>query len=142
VNNVPLLIAHVGGCPARGRGHSDEAKRISDATTLQWVAGKWDTVGRFMSFKLEDGRSDNTLYDSYRDAVRHAGHNEMLYMFVKLHPGGMNVCEAEAMLKFNRQAHSNGFRMPDPDHREGGHTLIPRIGMEKVQAQVRALGGR
>jgi hypothetical protein len=138
----PLIVAHVGGCPARLIGHTDAAKRISDSCMLQWVAGKWDTVGKFLKFKLEDGSCDNVLYDTYRDAVRHSGHNEMLYMFVKLHPGGMNLCEAEAMLKFNRQAHSNGFRMPDPDNRAGGHTLIPRIGMEKISAQIRKLGGR
>jgi hypothetical protein len=140
VSNVPLIMSHAGGCPARALGHTDAAKRISDATMLQWVAGGWDmTVGKFMAFKLEDGRSDNVLYDNYRDAVRHQGNNEMLYMYVKLHPGGMSVCEAEAMLKFNRQAHSNGFRMPDPDHRAGGHVLIPRIGMDKIKAQIRAL---
>lgn len=136
--SVPLIMAHVGGCPGRAIGHTDPAKRISDATLLHWVAGKWDTVGKWMAFKLQDGRSDNVLYDNKRDAVRHQS-DEFLCMYVKLAPGGMNVCEAEAMLKFTRQAYNNGFRLPDPDARSGGPDLIPRVGMEKVKAQIRAL---
>ena len=133
-----LLIAHVGGCPRRGSGHTDPAKRISDATLLQWVAGKWNCVNKWMAFKLEDGRTDNVLYDSKRDAVRHQL-DEFLCMYVNLQPGGMNVCEAEAMFKFTRQAYSNGFRLPDPDAKSGGPDLIPRIGTDKLTAQIRAL---
>jgi hypothetical protein len=142
--SVPLLMAHVGGCPRREQGHTDAARRVADACILQWVAGKYDTVGKWLAFKLEDGRSDNVLYDSKRDVVRHQKHGEMSRMYVKIHPGGMNPCEAEAMLRYTRQAYLNGFRLPDPDSKTGGPDLIPRIGMEKVRAQISALtnGGR
>src|SRR4029077_1479010 len=139
---VPLLIMHVGGCPARGSGHTDAAKRISDACMLHWVALHWDSTKYWVAFKLEDGRTpdNNTLYDSKREAVRHQA-DEFLCLYIKLHPGGVNVCEAEALLKFTRQAYSRGFRLPDPDSRHGGPDLIPRIGMDKIRAQIRALGG-
>lgn len=137
---TPLLMQHVAGCPWRAKGHSDAAKRISDATMLHWVALHWACTKYWVAFRLEDGRSpdNNTLYDSKRDAVRHQS-DEFLSMYVKLHPGGHNVCETEAMLKFTRQAYLNGYRLPDPDHRHGGPDLIPRIGMDKIQNQIRAL---
>jgi hypothetical protein len=103
-------------------------------------------VGKWVAFKLEDGRSDNVLYDSKRDAIRHQHHGEMQCMFAVMHMGGMSVCEAEALFQYTRQAYLNGYRLPDPDARTGGPDLIPRIGMEKVRGQVTALrnsrGGR
>jgi hypothetical protein len=140
--NVPLIMPHVGGCPRRATGHSDEAKRISDEATMHWVAGHWDSVGKWIACKLADGRSDHVLYDSKRDAIRHQKHGEQTCVYIKLHPGGMNVCEAEAMFQYTRRAYQNGFRLPDPDARSGGPDLIPRIGMDKVRAQITALGGR
>src|SRR5258707_15765618 len=103
-------MQHVGGCPARGRGHTDGAKRISDACNMHWIAQGWDSTKYWCAFKLEDGRTpdNNTLYDSKRDAVRHQT-DEFLCLYVKLHPGGMNVCEAEAILKVHRQAYLNGY---------------------------------
>jgi hypothetical protein len=138
--SVPLIMMHVGGCPWRDKGHSDAAKRISDATMLHSIATGWDINKYWAAYKLEDGRSpdSNTLYDSKRDAVRHQL-DEFLCVYIKLRYGGINVCEAEAFLKYNRQAYLRGFRLPDPDHRRGGPDLIPRIGSDKMANQIRAL---
>jgi hypothetical protein len=135
-----LIMQHAGGCPRRGSGHTDPAKRIADACMMHWIAQGWDSTKYWAAFKLEDGRSpdSNTLYDSKRDAVRHQM-DEFLCMYIKLHPGGMNVCEAEAILKIHRQAYLNGYRMHDPDSKSGGADIIPRIGMDKVANQIRAL---
>jgi len=137
---VALILQHVAGCPNRATGHSDAAKRISDACTLHWVALHWDCTRYWVAFKLEDGRSpdNNTLYDNKRDAIRHQM-DEFLCLYIKLHPGGINVCEAEAALKFHRQAYLNGYRLADPDKRSGGPDLIPRIGTDKHSNQIRAL---
>jgi hypothetical protein len=135
----PLIMMHTGGCPARATGHTDAAKRVSDATHLQWVAGGWEnTVGKWMAFKLEDGRTDNVLYDTKRDAVRHQ-FDEFLAFYIKLHPGGMSVCEAEVMLKVHRQIYLNGYRLTDPDAKNGGRDFIPRLSMLDVRQQVRDL---
>lgn len=120
------------------QGHSDAAKRISDACTLAWVFHGWDgTVGRWMAFKLEDGKTDHSIYDRKRDAVTHVS-NELYYCFIKLHPGGMGVCEAEIMLDFTRKAVKAGFRLSDPDKANGGTDIIPRIGSESVNSQINA----
>jgi hypothetical protein len=121
------------------KGHSDAAKRISDAATLAWVFHGWDgSVGRWMAFALEDGATDHTIYDSKRDAVLHVA-NELNYAFFKLHPMGMSVCEAEIMLQFTRDAVKRGFRLVDPDKMNGGPDLIPRIGSDTVSRQLYAL---
>jgi hypothetical protein len=126
-------------CQYSGR-HTDAAKRISDATLLVWTGYEWDCVGKWMTFALEDGRNRDvyTVYPTKRDAVIHVD-NELRYMFVKLHPGGMSMCEAEIMLQFTRKAVASGFRLTDPDARNGGRDVIPRITTEDIRAQLRAL---
>jgi len=94
-----------------------------------------------MAFRLQDGKWDGALYDSKRDAVRHQS-NEFYAFYVKIHPGGMHVCEAEVMLKVHRQMYDRGWRLADPDAKTGGPDIIPRIGMEKIKAQIQALGGK
>lgn len=138
--STPLVMMHVGGCPNRHTGHTDAAKRISDATILHSIANGWDVNKYWVAFRLEDGRSpdNNTLYDSKRDAVRHQM-DEFLCLYVKLQYGGFNVCQAEAYLKIHRQAYLNGYRLADPDHRKGGRDIIPRIGSDKLSAQIQAL---
>jgi hypothetical protein len=140
---VPLIVSHTAGCPLRGIGHTDAAKRVSDAVNLHMLAADagwaWDNVrGKFMAFALADGKSDGVLYDSKRDAVRHQS-DEFLCMYLKLHAGGMSICEAEIMLKIHRQAYSNGFRLADPDSKSGGRDIIPRMATDKVLNQIRAL---
>lgn len=138
--STPLPMQHVGGCPARGSGHTDAARRIADACTMHWLAIGWDSIRYWAGFRLEDGRTpdNNTLYDSKRHAVSHL-RNGAPCVFIKLHPGGMNVCEAEVMLKMYRQAYLNGSPYADPEHRHGGPDIIPRIGMDKVRNQINAL---
>ena len=127
----------------RGIGHTDAAKRVSDGVNLHMLASDagwaWDNVkGRFMAFRLENGATDGVLYDSKRDAVRHQS-DEMLCMYIKLHGGAMTVCEAEIMLKIHRQAYSNGFRLTDPDAKNGGRDIIPRMATDKALNQIRTL---
>jgi hypothetical protein len=141
--STPLIVSHTAGCPLRGIGHTDAAKRVSDAVNLHMLASDagwaWENVrGQFMAFRLEDGRSDGTLYPTKLDAVRHQ-YDEFTCMYLKLHAGGMSVCEAEIMLKIHRQAYSNGFRLADPDHKSGGRDIIPRMATDKALNQIRAL---
>src|SRR6185437_15721115 len=90
------------------KGHSDAAKRISDAATLAWVFRGWEgSVGKWMAFKLEDGSTDHTVDDTKRDAILHVS-TELHYAFFTLHPWGMTVCESEIMLQFTRDAVKRG----------------------------------
>lgn len=124
---VPLVIAHIPSCRWRGQGHTDAAKRISDATLLHKAAMGFDSAGKFISCRLSDGTGGTTLYDTYRDAVRDHRNESDLWLYIRLRAEGMSVCDAELSLWVNRQAHDNGFRLTDPDDPRGGRTLIPRV---------------
>jgi hypothetical protein len=119
-------------------GHTDAAKRIYDAVNIAWYVFSYDCVGKWMAFKLEDGRGDHEVYPTKRDAIRHVS-DELLYAFLVIHPDGMGLCEAEIMLDFTRSAVKAGFRLADPDRSDGGPDIIPRIGTENIHAQIRAL---
>lgn len=124
--------------PSHGADHSDAAKRMSDATRLAWEALGWDgTVGKWMAFKLEDGSTNNDVYDRKQEAVRH--NDEFRHCFIRLHPFGMNPCEAQIMLKIHRDAYDAGFRLADPDSKTGGKDIILRTPAEKLAQQMRSL---
>lgn len=135
-----LVIAHIPQCPFIGKGHSDAAKRISDATYLHLVAQGADAAGKFIACRLSDGTGGNTLYDSHFDAVRMHPNESDLYCYIKLRFEGMNVCDAEIFLKVARQAHDAGFRLTDPDKRSNNRALIPRVDRSHNIRIARGLG--
>jgi hypothetical protein len=139
--NSPLIVAHIPTCRWKGKGHTDAAKRISDATNLHKVAGGWDTVGRFIACRLSDGTGGETLYDTHFDAVRHQPDAD-LCLYIRLRAEGMNVCDAELYLWINRQAHDNGMRLTDPDKASNNRTLIPRVSTEHQYKTLRGLRRR
>jgi len=110
---------------------------MADIATQKWTDEGWDSVGRFMAFRLDNGSSDKVLYPAKKAAVRH--NDEFRHCFIRLHPGGMTACEAQIMLAFHRKAYDAGFRLADPEHAHGGRDLIPRIGAEKIAAQIQGL---
>lgn len=118
---------HSQGCPIKFMNHSDAAKRIRDVYELHRLGAGNAAINKWIACKLEDGSSDNVLYDSKLDAVKHQHHNEQFYMFIKIPPSGMTVCEAEILLTTHRRMYEKGLRMTDPDHRHGGPDLIKRL---------------
>jgi hypothetical protein len=139
-----LITPHVAGCRWRLTGHTDPAKRVSDAVNNHARAVglgiSWETVqGKYMAFSLNDGRSNGELYDRMGDAVRHT--DEMTHFYLRLRAEGMEVCEAELMLMLHRKGRNAGFPQSDPDRKDGGPQIIPRLGTEDVMTQLRGLGG-
>lgn len=118
--------------------HSDAARRCSDAVNLHVSALGFDARRKWVAVRLADGSSDGVLYDTRRDAVRHQP-NERLAAYVRIAPGGMSVCAAESFLSFNRRAYDAGFRLTDPDDRNGGRQIIPRLTREDQARQMARL---
>lgn len=118
-------------CPITNRtpfgDHSDAAKRISDTYTLHRLADPYGNIGSWFAAALQDGTSDNTLYDSKPDAIRHQHHNENYYTFIQIVPAMMTPCEAEVMLKVARMIYAKGGRISDGFSK---HELIRRLGWE------------
>lgn len=136
---MPATTTHDMNCPRRARAHDDAATRLSDAYNLHLIAKEYDAIGRFFAVALEDGRGDGVLYETRRDAVRHQRHDEARYVFVRIGPANMTICEAASLLFTQRKLYERGMRMADRDHRAGGRVLIPRLTVEDQLAQMRQI---
>lgn len=137
-------VDHSAGCLLAGSsaGHSTAAKRVSDAVNLHVAAlGPWEAKGKWVAVRLANGRSDGTLYDTRRDAVRHQS-DERLCAYVCVQPSGMSVCDAESFLSFHRKAYGAGFRLTDPDHQAGGRDVIRPVMAEQARAYLASLRRR
>lgn len=134
---IPVLFRHDAGCRfARESdgGHSDAAKRLSDAYNLHKMCGQ---LGGWIAIRLADGSTDSEVYPTRESAVSHQGHNEARSGYMELRAPWMSVCEAAAYLRFLRQAAAAA--KPDRDQRGGGLTVIPRLSLEHLEGQIRAL---
>lgn len=132
-------MIHESWCQLKHTTHSDAAKRLSDTYNLHRIGAGLDAVGKWFAASLQEGRSDDTLYDSKLDCVRKQRHNERFYTFIKITPTGMKECEAEVMLTTARRMYDKGMRMTDPDHRHGGPDLITRLTVEDQLNQMRGV---
>lgn len=124
-------MMHNPRCPIINRTalnlHSDAAKRIVDVYNMHRAADPYGCIGFWIACALNDGSSDNVLYESKRDAIKHQHHNENYYTFIQIVPSTMTECEAEVMLKVARMAYDSGMRVTDGLSR---HDLIKRLGWE------------
>lgn len=112
----------------------DGARRMSDAVTLAAIAGG---AGCWLAIKLQDGSSDNVLYPSRSEAIRHQTSSEYC-TYVLVPPDGMQIRQADAVLDFWRQCYDAGFRAVDP------RDDIPSMPLTAPDArrQIRLLKGR
>lgn len=115
-----MTHSHLAGNPGPLGLYSDAARRLSDTVTMHLTAIGSVAAGRWIAARLSDGGTDNVLYDTKADAVRHQLH-EFQCAYVCITPDGMGYREAEIYLAFNRKLYENGYRMPDPSH----HVTLP-----------------
>lgn len=132
-------MEHMHYCPMATLGHSDAAKRLSDTYNLHRIGAGWKAVRRWIAVRLDDGTSDQVLYDTKLDAVTHQHHNEKFYAFIRIVPSSMTECDAEIMLRTHRTLYENGLRIADPDHKHGGMDVIKRSSIEDQFAQIRGI---
>jgi hypothetical protein len=115
--------------------HSDAAKRIFDTYTLHRLADPIGNLGKWFACAIQDGRTDNALYDSKGDAVRHMS-NEYYFAYVQIVPSQMSVCDAELFLSGVRKSYDARKGLIDRDHPQGGRDLIPRLTIEDQRKQI------
>lgn len=102
-------------------GFSDAARRASDIINTHIAALGWHSRGKWVAIRLSDGGSDDVVYDSRADAVRHQLH-ETQCCYVQLPPTGTTPMEMESFLAFNRKLYDNGMRLQDPER----HVHMPQ----------------
>lgn len=127
------MSEHEPWCRQKAIHHSDAAKRLSDTYNLHRTASgllNFDVLKKWFAVALNDGTSDNVLYDSKQECVIHQHHNEHYYAYISIGPATMNACEAEVFMKTARNLYDKGLRMADPDSRHGGRDVIMRTSVE------------
>jgi hypothetical protein len=110
-------------------GHSDAAKRLSDAVNLHFATLGFDCKRKWIAVTLSEGKGGETLYDTKRDAIRHQL-DEFWCAYICLTGAPMNVCEAEVIITTHRKAYDAGFRFADPDTASGGRQMIAPTALE------------
>lgn len=126
--------AHEAWCQTRM--HSDAAKKVWETYNMHRLFHSTNGIGKWFACALEDGETDNTLYDRKQDAVRHQKHNESRFTFIRIVPSSMSQCEAEVMLATARNLNKAGMRLADPDRKDGGMDVIKRLTVEDQRAQM------
>lgn len=84
--------------------NNDAAKRISDTVSLHLVATTdlMENVGKWCAFKLEDGTSNNDIYDTKDDAIRFQKSDPRLFCYLQITPDGISPKDAWHFLKASR----------------------------------------
>ena len=135
---MPMM--HQIHCPLENRtesgGHSDAAMRIAEIYTLHRLADYYGNMGHWIACRLDDGSSDNCLYDSKAHAIKFQKHYENWYTFIQIVPSEMTPCEAEVMIKMARMAYDHGMRITDG---LGRRDLIRRLTWEDQTAQSKGI---
>jgi len=121
----------------------DAAMRAFEQLRNIAVHTDWETrVNSIVTIRLRDGHCDGVLYETKQAAVKHCGGNEQWYAFFSFRsaPNGFaSPRDAAVYLEYHRQAYDNGWRLPDPDARDGGPDMIMPAPQEHVTDQLARL---
>jgi len=108
----------------------DKGKRASDIVNTYISGMPFDEIKtKYIAIRLSDGGSDGVLYDTKQDAVKHQVH-EMQCAYVCLNNlrAGSTPRDMAIFIKFNRDAYYKGFRLADPDAKDGGPDVVMTTG--------------
>jgi hypothetical protein len=95
---------------------TDAAKRMHETINVMHIARTWEELKRgWMAFKLADGTTDNVLYETRGDAIRHQLHEQTcLYIPMRTTLGGVPIRDCQILLDVHRHIYDNGGRLADP----------------------------
>lgn len=113
----------------------DAAKRMADMIALHQTALTMDEIiaKRYAAFRLSDGSSDGTAYDSREDAMRHQVGHPALFAYIQIPVERWSTFACDTLLAYVRGVYDAGYR-PQLD---GTGLIIPR-NIEEVEAYARA----
>lgn len=122
----------------------DAGRRMADTINGRITFyGPWELRSKWMAFRLTDGSSDNNLYDTKLDAVRHVT-NELYYCYFTFARamGGVNPRDMQIFLNMSRAAaDSPHVRLADPDHKTGGLDAFTSVDMhDQISGRTRSNG--
>jgi hypothetical protein len=75
----------------------------------------WVLKGMWIAFKLQDGSSDRTIYESLALAKQHTDEFQCCYYAFNVALGGISARDCEIYLDFHRQAREANLGHRDPN---------------------------
>lgn len=104
---------------------TDAARRMSDTINLKITCQPWDVLANgYMAFRLDDGSSNGTIYDSKADAVRFTDEKRHAYFCFRTAMAGANARDCQLFLDMNRAAADAGIPLAEPATRRAGSTSL------------------
>jgi hypothetical protein len=96
---------------------TDAAKRMCDLINLHLLANSPVEIRfKWMAFRLSDGGSDNVLYDTREDAIRHQLDERYCCYFTFMDClGGATPLDCQIFLNMHRTAYDGGMRLHEPE---------------------------
>lgn len=100
--------------PPVTRELEEAGKRIADQLNARLTFGDpFELRHCVMAFRLQDGTTDGTVYDSIADAKKFTDVHRYCYFAFLNVLGGANAYECSIVLSFYRQAHEAGLGQKD-----------------------------
>lgn len=92
----------------------DAGKRIADQLNARLTFGDpFELRHCVMAFRLQDGTTDGTVYESIKDAKKYTDERRFCYFAFLNILGGANPYECALVLSFYREAHEAGLGQKD-----------------------------
>jgi hypothetical protein len=116
----------------------DEGKRMSDLINAMVTFKGWDELQNgYLAFRLADGSSDGTLYDTYEAALKHTDEYQCCYFCFRQAMGGANAKDCQIFLEFNRYVVAAGVPRKHPESGRGVSPILSAKGYERFDGRWR-----
>lgn len=73
-----------------------------------------DLASKWMVFRLQDGSTDGTIYDSILDAKKHSDETRCFYFAFVNCLGGVTARDCAILIQFQREAREAGLMQKNP----------------------------
>jgi hypothetical protein len=94
----------------------DAAKRLSDTVALHLVADFERAIRSVIVVRLEDGSTDDTLYDSWDDACAKGTPDPRWFAPLRITPDGINERDARLWIRANKMLPGIRTLPGSPEH--------------------------
>lgn len=113
----------------------DAGRRMAELVNLRVSSTPWDLlVNSWMAFRMDDGSSDNVLYDTRESAMKHQPDERYcFYLCMRNAMGGVQPLDAQLLINMQRQVYSAGGRLADPD---APSIIVSSKGYDKLTGRI------
>ncbi len=110
---------------------TDAARHMADQINAQITfRNSWDLRNSYMAFRLDNGSTTGTVYDSKQDAMRFTDEQYHAYFCFRQGLAGVTPLDCQVFLNVHRWAHENGAKWNDPDLKYSPDILVSTRGYD------------